>query len=238
MISYRLKVMAVVCALGAHGCMEPPPKIPTVPASGLALRLYVFGASAVEANKTFASVKQNNPTFSLVRSGGNGEVLIGLENDSPRCVAPTAMCSYRVSYRIRDNNGAVLDAKTTTIDATSDSCSDLCAKALTNIAVKIVEVASSELGGAATTLTNASTEDAGTPSATTDAGAPPIAVRPKKTANAGTKVEPPICSAAHGPRLPSQEAERRAAQVEVLKRLEIVDQDEYDCLRKAYLDRL
>ncbi len=37
---------------------------------------------------------------------------------------------------------------------------------------------------------------------------------------------------------PAAEAEKRAAQVEILKRLSVLDQDEYDCLRKAYLSRL
>ena len=138
---------ALLLTLGAYACIEPPPKIAAVPASGFALRLHVFGASAVEAQRTFAAVKQNNPSFALVDEGGDGEVLVGLENDSPHCVAPTAMCSYRVSYRITDNDGVVLAAKTTTIDATSDSCSDLCAQALNHVAVKIVELAVADLHG-------------------------------------------------------------------------------------------
>jgi hypothetical protein len=224
----------LILAFGAHACIEPPPKIPSVPASGLALRLYVFGASAVDAQRTFAAVKQNNPSFKLVGAGGNGEVLVGLENDSPHCVAPTALCSYRVSYRIRDNSGAVLSAKTTTIEATSDRCSDLCAQALNNLAVTIVDLAASQLAGApAAKESEPQAEDAGAPPSSSTS-------RPKKTlkGESTSRPEPSICSAGHGPRLPSEEAERRAAQVEVLKRLGVVDQDEYDCLRKAYLERL
>ncbi|MGH7281783.1 MAG: hypothetical protein ACRELY_09695, partial [Polyangiaceae bacterium] len=52
------------------------------------------------------------------------------------------------------------------------------------------------------------------------------------------KPEPTICAVGHGAHLPSDEAEKRAAQVEVLKRINVLDQDEYDCLRKAYLERL
>jgi hypothetical protein len=48
----------------------------------------------------------------------------------------------------------------------------------------------------------------------------------------------PLCSIARGPQLKADEAERRAAQVEVLHRIDVLSQDEYDCLRKAYLDRL
>jgi hypothetical protein len=230
---------ALLLTLGAYACIEPPPKIAAVPASGFALRLHVFGASAVEAQRTFAAVKQNNPSFALVDEGGDGEVLVGLENDSPHCVAPTAMCSYRVSYRITDNDGVVLAAKTTTVDATSDSCSDLCAQALNHVAVKIVEIAVSELHGEGAEAPADAPVDSGSIAKARPDGGLLAAGGAKKGKTDGTRnVEPAICSAGHGPRLPSEEAEMRAAQVEVLKRLGTLDQGEYDCLRKAYLDRL
>ena len=70
------------------------------------------------------------------------------------------------------------------------------------------------------------------------AGAKPTGSAAASKAEAPPKAEPAICAIAHGPHLPSEEAEKRAAQVEALKRLEVLTQDEYDCLRKAYLDRL
>jgi hypothetical protein len=235
--SCRSTIAALLLGIGCHACMEPPPKIPAVPATGFALRLYVFGASAEDAHRTFATVKENNPSFQLVNAGGNGEVLVGLENDSPHCVAPTAMCSYRVSYRIRDNAGAVVSASTTTIEATSDRCSDLCDQALNHVAVKVVETAATLLLGGGNAKDES--EDAGSPGALADSGT----VAPARPQKRAAKVEPPkpeptICNAGHGPRLPAQEAERRAAQVEVLKRMSLLDQDEYDCLRRAYLERL
>jgi hypothetical protein len=235
----------LACALAVSACVEPPPKIPSVPATGFALRLRVFGASAIGAQHTFAAVKDNNPTFSLVEEGGDGELLVGLENDSPHCVAPTAMCSYRVSYRIKDPSGAVVSARTTTIEATSNRCDDLCDKALTRVAVKLVETAVSELRG--------------DPSSTEPEAPAPEPLGPARTGGAMASSasalglaggarrgkaelqrasEPSICAAGHGPRLPSQEAEARAAQIEVLKRMGTLDEDEYDCLRKAYLERL
>jgi hypothetical protein len=238
MQSRRIRLaMTALLALGTHACFTPPPKIPSVPATGLALRLYVFGASAVDAQRTFAAVKVNNPTFALVNAGGNGEVLVGLENDSPRCVPPTAMCSYRVSYRIKDSSGAIVAAETTTVEATSDRCSDLCAQALNDVAVKLVDVAASRLAGAVVAKdADARLEDAGAPPVRATDAAP--SARAKRSTKSEARPEPPICSAGHGARLPTEEAERRAAQVAVLKRLGVVDPDEYDCLRKAYLDRL
>lgn len=218
-------------AVALSGCFVPPPKIPAIPASGLAVRLYVFGASATDAQRTFAAVKENNPSFSLVSAGGNGEVVVGLENDSPHCVPPTALCSYRVSYRIRDNDGVVVSAKTKSVEATATSCSDLCAKALTNVAVQIVETVAADL---------AEREKAEPSPAALVALAAPFTARAKAAPDAktATRAEPAICSAARGQRLPSKDAETRAAQVEVLKRLNVLDQSEYDCLRKAYLERL
>jgi hypothetical protein len=241
-------IFAPALVAGLYACIEPPPKIDAIPSSGLALRVKVFGASAQDSEKSFEAVKQNNKNFSIVQDGGDGEVLIGLDNDSPACVPPTGLCSYKVSYRIRDNAGNVVAQDTTSVQATSDHCQGLCAKALTNVSVKVVEAASSALkssgsatadsdgGVSATSTTTADVTDAGT-----DSG--PIA-HPKKSKDkpkvevAPPKAEPAICAVGHGNHLPSDEAERRAAQVEVLKRLNVLSQDEYDCLRKAYLDRL
>jgi hypothetical protein len=92
-------------------------------------------------------------------------------------------------------------------------------------------------GGATAVTTSADVADAAV-----DAGPPPA--HPKKSKDktkvevAPPKAEPAICAVGHGNHLPSDEAERRAAQVEVLKRLNVLSQDEYDCLRKAYLERL
>jgi hypothetical protein len=155
----------------------------------------------------------------------------------------------KVSFRVRDNKGEILHASTTTISASSDRCSELCSKALNNVAVKVVEAAAGVLkGGGAPDASVESTEggtavDAGTTidaAPAVDAAAP----APRGSKKPAAKVEPPpkpqpaICSVASGGRLPAEEAEKRAAQVEVLKRLNIIDQDEYDCLRKAYLARL
>jgi hypothetical protein len=248
-------VVALAVA-GIYACGEAPPKIAAIPAGGLALRVYTFGASAEDARRAFQAVKENNKTFSVVREGGDGEVLIGLDNDSPKCVAPTGLCSFKISYRIRDNNGVIVQATTTSVTATSEHCSDLCSKALNNVAVKVVEAASAVLksGSASSDASVDAPPDAGDPNATAllidaavvpDATAPTTAHGPKpatkKDAGAAAepaKPEPAICAIGHGLHLPSDEAERRAAQVEVLKRLNIIDQDEYDCLRKAYLDRL
>ena len=241
-------IFAPALAAGLYACVEPPPKIDSIPASGLALRVNVFGASAQDSEKSFEAVKQNNKNFAIVQDGGDGEVLIGLDNDSPACVPPTGLCSYKVSYRIRDNSGNVVAADTSSVTATSDHCQGLCAKALTNVSVKVVEAASNALksGGSADAdsgagglgLSGASTDSTDA----ADAGAPPT--HPKKSKEkskveaAPAKAEPAICAVGHGNHLPSDEAERRAAQVEVLKRLNVLSQDEYDCLRKAYLDRL
>jgi hypothetical protein len=240
-------IFAPALAIGIYACVEPPPKIDAIPSGGLALRINVFGASAQDSEKSLEAVKQNNKSFSIVQDGGDGEVLIGLDNDSPACVPPTALCSYKVSYRVRDNSGNVVAADTTSVTATSDHCNGLCAKALTNVSVKIVEAASSALksGGSATgddggsavaTSTTTDVADAGV-----DSGPPAHSKKSKdkpKVEVVPVKAEPAICAVGHGNHLPSDEAERRAAQVEVLKRLNVLSQDEYDCLRKAYLDRL
>ena len=154
-----------------------------------------------------------------------------------------------MSYRVRDNKGEILHASTTTISASSDRCPDLCTKALNNVAVKVVEAAAAVLKSGS--LGDASVEsseggaafDAGS---STDSGSVSDAsTAPPRGAKKGGKAapEPPkpipaICTVGSGPHLPADEAERRAAQVEVLKRINVLDQDEYDCLRKAYLARL
>jgi hypothetical protein len=240
-------IFAPAVAVGIYACVEPPPKIDAIPASGLALRVNVFGASAQDSEKSFEAVKQNNKNFAIVTDGGDGEVLVGLDNDSPACVPPTGLCSYKVSYRIRDNAGNVVAADTTSVTATSDHCNGLCAKALTSVSVKVVEAASNALksGGSAPADADGSATSALATGETVDAAVeagPPA--HPKKSKEkskvepAPTKPEPAICAVGHGNHLPSDEAERRAAQVEVLKRLNVLSQDEYDCLRKAYLERL
>lgn len=237
-------VPAMVATL--YACVEPPPKIDSIPASGLSLRVKIFGASAQDSENSFQAVKQNNKNFAIVQDGGDGEVLVGLDNDSPACVPPTGLCSYKVSYRIRDNAGNVVAQETTSVQATSDHCNGLCAKALTNVSVKVVEAASNALksSGSATsdsdggTATTSSTTEIADASNETAPIAKPKKSKEKKVEAAPAKGEPAICAVGHGNHLPSDEAERRAAQVEVLKRLNVLSQDEYDCLRKAYLDRL
>lgn len=235
---------SVAVATFLHACVEAPPKIPAIPPSGLALRVHVFGASATDARRTFQAVKEKNPSFSVVNEGGDGEVLLGLENDSPKCVAPTALCSFRVSYRIKDKKGEVVAAQKTTIQASSDHCSDLCQKALNKVAVTIVETAVAALtaGGSLTDPDAgvdggevAAVELDATPNAKSGPGNP---AKKKSLGKEAGKSEPDICAAGAGSRLPTDEAERRAAQVEALRRLNVLDQTEYDCLRKAYLNRL
>lgn len=259
-----LVLVAVAVPAALYACVEPPPKIPSIPPSGLAIRLHVFGAKAEDARHMFEAAKQNNKGFSVVNEGGDGEVVVGLENDSPKCVQPTALCSFKVSYRIKDRKGDVVHASTTSIAATSDRCPDLCAKALVSVATKVIETAATLLTSGSTPVeetagespeAGASAIDAAAPGdaatatvlASVDAGAPTTAAAPsappKKKPGAkpepvATKAEPVLCGVGAGPRLPSDEAERRAAQVEVLKRINVLDQAEYDCLRKAYLSRL
>lgn len=250
-----LVVASVASAFSA--CVEPPPKIASIPPSGLALRLHVFGASAQEARDAFQAVRQNNKNFVLVRERdrGDGELLVGLENDSPKCVAPTALCSFKVALRIRNNAGKVVYSGLTQVSANAERCADLCEKALNSMVVKAIDTAVATLkpgagdasdGGMADGDVTAGGEssDAGE---SVDAAPPPVSkAAPKKVAaksdksdaGAPSSKEPPICAIARGPQLRADEAERRAAQVEVLHRIEVLDQEEYDCLRKAYLDRL
>jgi hypothetical protein len=236
-------LVIVVCA---HACMEAPPKIPAIPASGLSLRVYAFGASAQDARRAFEAVHQNNTQFTVVNQGGDGEIVVGLENESPKCVPPTALCEMKISYRVRDNKGEILDAGTTTVSASSDRCSAICSKALIDVAVKVVEAAAGVLKTGAVAAASVDPIDGGASgetAVTTLTAATPAT--PPSAKKAGARVpEPPakpmpaMCSVGSGPRLPADEAEKRAAQVEVLKRLNLLDQEEYDCLRKAYLARL
>ncbi|HEX7665687.1 MAG TPA: hypothetical protein VF407_14270 [Polyangiaceae bacterium] len=233
-----------IAAVGVYACVEPPPKIDSIPQSGLSLRVTAFGASAEDMKSQLRAVKQNNKGFSVVADGGDGEVLIGLDNDSPTCVQPTALCSYKVAYRIRDNDGKIVAEDVTEVTATSEKCMGLCTKALNDISVRVVEAASASLKNGAQV---ASASDGGdvspsTTAASTETGDVADAghkkSKPKTAAPAAPAKEPALCAVGHGNRLPSDEAEKRAAQVEVLKRIGTIDQDEYDCLRKAYLERL
>jgi hypothetical protein len=266
MISRRravLVTMFVAIPITAFlACVEPPPKIASIPASGLALKVHVFGADAQEARGYFDSAKGNNRGLSIVQEGGDGDVLVGLENDSPKCVAPTALCSYKVSFRVRDRKGETLQTTTTTVSATSDKCAELCSKALVQVVTKVIDTSAGLLVAAGSvtnheagveqeaSVTTTSADEAGAPATSASAepepptptgkpGAkkkPPIKPEPPKVEPA--RPEPVICAVGHGGRLPSDEAERRTAQVEALKRINVIDQAEYDCLRKAYLNRL
>jgi hypothetical protein len=257
-----LSIAAAVPALGAivAACVEPPPKISSIPSSGLAVRLYVFGASAQEARQAFQAAKQNNKSFSIVKEGGDGEILLGLDNDSPKCVAPTALCSFKMSFRIKDNEANVVHAATTSVSATAERCGDLCDRALNTAVVKVIEAAvvalkhgpveddggsdAGEGGPVDTPEAGASVTPTSSASAAASGSAKPVAKKaggkekppPPKVEPA--RPEPALCAVGHGLNLPADEAERRAAQVEALKRMGVLDQDEYDCLRKAYLERL
>jgi serine/threonine-protein kinase len=147
-------------------CVEPPPKIAAIPAGGLALRLYVFGASALDARQAFDAAKHTNKNLRIVREGGDGELLVGLENDSPKCVAPMALCSFKVALRIKNNDGKVVHRSTTTASANAERCADLCDRALSSMVVKAIEAASAALkggeGDAATEMTETANDaDAG-----------------------------------------------------------------------------
>src|SRR5438105_412303 len=139
-------LIIAAAAIVVYACVEPPPKISAIPTNGLALKVFVFGASAQEARRAFQAVKETNQSFSIVNEGGDGELLVGLENDAPKCVQPTALCQYRVAFRVRNYKGEVVhSAVATTISASSDRCPDLCAKALNNMVVKVVEAAATAL---------------------------------------------------------------------------------------------
>ena len=215
-------------------CMEPPPKIDSIPPSGLSLRLHNFGASAQDARSAFQAVRQTNKNFALVREGGDGEVLVGLENDSPKCVAPTALCSFKVAVRIKDNAGKVVHASVFDVSANGERCGDLCDKALNGMVVKVIDAAVASLkvgedttdgggGDGEAHVAASDISDAG--ESVADAAAPPAAkaaskkpekkdAKDPKDKAAGSGKEPSICAIAHGPQLKTDEAERRAAQDE------------------------
>jgi len=250
-----LILASLACAASVSSlfaCIEPPPKIAAIPAAGFALRVHVFGASAEDALRAIESVKQNNPSFSVVPAGGDGEVLVGLEKDTGACVEPTALCSFRVSYRVKNAKGDVLRADTELVSATSDHCNLICDKALNSAVTKVVEHAALMLkaGHDPAPLAGATATPAAEPAADADAGAPAADAGVKETklstkkpatpppAPVAAKPDPIICSVGAGPRLPSEEAEKRVGQVEALKRMGVLDQEEFDCLRKAFLARL
>lgn len=251
-LATALSVALAVTILGVsvEACVEPPPKIASIPPAGLSLRVFVFGASAQEGRDAFEAAQQTNKNLRIVREGGDGEVLVGMENDSPRCVAPTALCSYKIAFRIRDNQGKVVHAATTTASASAERCSELCEKALNSMVVKVIEAASASLkvsdpdaGVEGTTEVASGASDASTSASAAASSKPPAKKAASKHASSSkpegaAKSEPAMCVVGHGPHLASDEAEKRAAQVEALKRLDLLDQDEYDCLRKAYLERL
>jgi hypothetical protein len=211
-------VLFVVVWQAGLACVAPPPRVAAVSAAGLSLRVHVFGASATEVNDAFVAANKTTPNFHVVHDGGDGDLVLGVENDSPMCVPPTGLCSFKISYRVLSNGGEALTANTTTITAQSDRCANLCTQAINNVVVKVIEDAATALAGVASD----------------DTGGPKPPPKPHPT---GSKA-PPICAVASGPHLPTEDAEARAGQVEVLKRLGLLDQSEYDCLRKAYLGRL
>jgi hypothetical protein len=248
-VATALSVALAAITVGAaiEACAEPPPKIASIPPSGISLRVFVFGASAQNGYQAFEAAKQTNKNLRIVHEGGDGEVLVNLENDSPKCVPPTALCSYKLAFRIRDNQGKVVHATTTTADANAEHCSGLCEKALNSMVVKVIDAATESLkiadadasvdpqaGAAEGTDASASVAASSKPASKKATSKPASSSKPDSSG----KPEPAICGVAHGPHLAAEEAEKRAAQVEALKRLGVLDQEEYDCLRKAYLDRL
>src|ERR1700683_1988575 len=130
----RLPTAALVVA--CHGCVEPPPKINSLPPAGLAMRVHVFGSSAADVNQALIAANKTNPPLHVVNEGGDGDVFLGLENDSPMCVPPTGLCSFKVSYRVRDKAGEVVATNTTSVTAQSDRCANLCSVAVNNVVVK------------------------------------------------------------------------------------------------------
>jgi hypothetical protein len=246
----------VVAPMLALACAEPPPRIPEIPAAGLAVRLHVFGASAKDARGVFEAVKESNPTFSVVPSGGDGEILVGLDQTTTTCVEPTAVCEFRVSYRIKNGAGEVIHGGTEDIVASSDSCSRICDGALVATVTKVVGQAALYLKGnppraaAPEPEPVASTDpDAGV-TASADAGGDAAAL--PKAAGALAKKdkapEPPpapppraapnMCGVGTGAKLQTDDAELRIGQVEALNRIGVLEQDEFDCLKTAYLTRL
>ena len=96
---------------------------------------------AQDARQAFSAAHQTNKQLKVTNEGGDGEVLIGLEEDSPKCVQPTAICSYKVAVRIRDNQGKTVHASTLNATANAERCQDICEKALNVAVVKVVDAA-------------------------------------------------------------------------------------------------
>ena len=239
-------VAGVAAALMVCACLTPPPPVAAIPATGLAVRLYVVGASAQDARRTFEAARQNNKALSIVNEGGDGEVLVALESDSPKCTAPTGLCSFRVFFRVRGNDLVTRREGETSIMASASACYDLCAKALSMVVVRVLEEAALGLRPRTAEDVDASpvrevTIDASLGSDASRTPGPTAKRKALSTKEAAAKPAPVdrlICGVARGNQLPADEVERRTGQVEVLKRLGILDSVEYDCLRKAYLERL
>jgi hypothetical protein len=255
---------AIAVPMLAVACVAPPPRIPAIPPAGLAVRLHVFGASAKDARGVFEAVKEMNPSFSVVPSAGDGEILVGLDQTTTTCVEPTAVCEFRVSYRIKDASGAVIHSATEDIVASANSCSRICDEALIATVTKVVGEAATYLKGNPPPAPPTAIEpvaaaevdaDAGT-TAAADAGsdaAPPskIAAASKdKDKDKDKVVEPPppppapappapvMCGVGAGNKLPADDAELRIGQVEALNRIGVLEEAEFDCLKTAYLTRL
>lgn len=228
----RFITLSAALPLLLVSCMEPAPKIDAIPSTGLALRVHVFGAAAEDGRAMFNSVRDTNQKLRFVQEGGDGEVLLGIDQDNARCVEPTAYCEFRVAYRIRNASGKVVFAEATKVGLSADSCSSLCRRALQKAAVIAVEKAASAL----TAQKDDQSEKSEKPEKSGDdspAGAPT-----GKRGSRAKRRQPPICQVGAGPRLPSEEAEKRMAQIDALKRQEVLDEEEFECLRKAFLARL
>ena len=275
--SVGLSLAAGLFTILGMSCVAPPPSINALTGRNLSVKVFVFGADAAEAKDAFEGVHSNNPTFTVVPNGGDADILIGIEKDSAKCVEPTALCSYRISYRVRNPKGELLLEDSATILQDADSCARLCKKVLNKVAATVVEAAAAAVqSGSPAPVTSASAEPAPDASAapTASASAAPSASaeppRPSWMKGAATakpgasppasakapeppkpeppKAEPPktagkskggnICSVGTGPKLPPEEAEKRVAQVDALKRLGVITQEEFDCLKTAYLARL
>jgi hypothetical protein len=213
-------LFVAAAGLASTSCLAPAPKIPHFPPR-VALRIDVFGADAGSARSMFESVHRSNQGLSYVSSGGDGEILLGLDRDRARCVEPTAYCEYRVVLRIRNSAGAIVHSEQSSIGASAESCSRICDRALQRAATVAVSKAADLLKG----------ESAG-------AVEPPVKEPAPTRSSRGKRKEPLVCAIASGTRLPSEEVEKRVAQADALRRQGILDQDEFDCLRKAFLSRL
>jgi hypothetical protein len=263
---YRLALTAGLFSILGLSCVAPPPTINALSGRNLAIKVFVFGADAEDAKDAFEGIHSNNPTFTVVQNGGDADVLIGIEKDSAKCVEPTALCSYRISYRVRNTKGELLKEDSTTILQDADSCARLCKKVLNKVAVTVVEATAAAVqSGAPAPAASASAEPEATPEPVASTSAAPSAsaeaprpawMKGVPTAKASASAEPPkpppppeapkaakgkpskICSVGEGPKLPPEEAEKRVAQVDALKRLDVLTQEEFDCLRTAYLARL